>query len=187
MRSRSDVGISGEMARRSGFVKSMNVIEAGTSRRLRKYLELYPGRMFLTSRQIRDMCKKYGLEWGPAELYKGRIPHRNMMEIDSFEIRAQDEGGKYYCLHTRAWDRTYAAFDSTRESATRKHRTLIRWSVVCGPSELKESKYRLYPFYSKESKLAPLDPIVFRHVKGGHLLISMWGPEAELEEVNHNN
>ena len=50
----------------------------------------YPFNKFITSEQVEQICKKYGLVYGDVSLYKGFVPEKNLKEIESFKLKKQD-------------------------------------------------------------------------------------------------
>ena len=67
---------------------------------IEKYRQNYPFQNFVTEKQVREICIKYGLVMGPTMLFTGDIPERNREEIRRFSLRQEDQ------VHTdpeRAW------------------------------------------------------------------------------------
>lgn len=67
---------------------------------IEKYRQNYPFQNFVTEKQVREICIKYGLVMGPTMLFTGDIPERNREEIRRFSLRKEDQ------IHTdqeRAW------------------------------------------------------------------------------------
>lgn len=67
---------------------------------IEKYRQNYPFHNFVTEKQVREICIKYGLVMGPTMLFTGDIPERNREEIRRFSLRQEDQ------VHTdpeRAW------------------------------------------------------------------------------------
>jgi len=126
------------------------------------YSDKYPGMIFLVKRDVQDICKKYNLVFGPAKHYIDKVPPNNQKAIIDFE-RSRDKDDI----------RTHGAgslADDYWLIAPRKE--FDKW--------LDEDKE------TGELKAPPvaLDPIVCAGVPGGFLVVTKWGPEADIPEVN---
>lgn len=84
-----------------GFVKANQVAELEPIRQKIKltkeqvelinyYKVQYPFNKFITTEQVEQICKKYGLVYGDVSLYKGFVPEKNLKEIESFELKKKD-------------------------------------------------------------------------------------------------
>lgn len=113
----------------------------------------YPQYKFITREQVRDICKKYGLVFGPTECFIGEIPDKNKLEIAKFKLREADKG----------WDEGNYKIVATEKEF-----------------DMKDS-YRLENGW--ELKPLPKDPIVLAPVSGGYLVVSKWGKEENLPEL----
>lgn len=54
------------------------------------YKVQYPFNKFITTEQVEQICKKYGLVYGDVSLYKGFVPEKNLKEIESFKLKKVD-------------------------------------------------------------------------------------------------
>ena len=54
------------------------------------YKVQYPFNKFITTEQVEQICKKYGLVYGDVSLYKGFVPEKNLKEIESFKLKRED-------------------------------------------------------------------------------------------------
>lgn len=54
------------------------------------YKVQYPFNKFITTEQVEQICKKYGLLYGDVSLYKGFVPEKNLKEIESFKLKKED-------------------------------------------------------------------------------------------------
>lgn len=54
------------------------------------YKVQYPFNKFITTEQVEQICKKYGLLYGNVSLYKGFVPEKNLKEIESFKLKKED-------------------------------------------------------------------------------------------------
>jgi hypothetical protein len=124
------------------------------------YLEKY-GKKFITQNGVEKLIKKYGLILGEANQFIGFIPDSAIAEIEAFKL------------------------DESDIQVRNRH-------FIGGPQEYKDTTLRvvapLKDFNTGGQKivnnqLVPLDPIVLAPVVDGYLIVSKWGPEAELPEV----
>lgn len=134
-----------------------------------KYSEKYPQYKFILKEQVSEICEKYGLVCGEANLYKGTIPDKNIQEIANFKVLPEDT---YY---------EYRSFG---------HRT-----VVSGRHTYDRGNGYKKPFYicapkkdmnmngKKESGVFLVDdipdPIVLHWLVDGYLIVSKWGLEGQ--------
>jgi len=113
----------------------------------------YPIHKFITREQVKDICKKYGLVFGKTEWYIGEIPDKNKMEITKFKLREADK--------------------QTREP----------FMIVATEKEFDIERFDLKNTTGWELKPLPKDPIVLAPVLGGYLVVSKWGKEEDLPEL----
>lgn len=51
---------------------------------VRRYAIEYPSYKFITEKQVKHICHKYGLVFGDVSDYKGFVPEKNLKEIEQF-------------------------------------------------------------------------------------------------------
>ena len=122
------------------------------------YIDKYPDNLFLVERDVKHICEKYNLVMGEAKHYIEQIPPTNQKEIIAFTKLIKEE------------DRVRSDRDRYEVLAPRK-----------------EFNSRLISDKDKKWKLSlPItpDPIVLCAVNGGYLVVSKWGKEADIPEVN---
>lgn len=84
-----------------GFIKANQVSELEPIRQkieltkeqvqlINYYKVQYPFNKFITTEQVEQICKKYGLVYGDVSLYKGFVPEKNLKEIESFKLKTKD-------------------------------------------------------------------------------------------------
>lgn len=186
----------GERLKQLGFTKSKAASEAKEAIELKKksvivaekvayFQQWYPNNKFITEELVEMICNKYGLVFGEAEYYKGDVPDKNILEMESFVLRVEDyttynQGFLNLGMMHRALGGGY--FDLQRwpsEPSERKSRPPFK---ICAPSKdfdmtrLKKNGY----------KLEVDDPIVLQPVPGGYLIVSKWGLEASDESLINN-
>lgn len=93
-----------------GFVKANQVTELDPLREkinlskeqiesVNYYKVQYPFNKFITTEQVEQICKKYGLLYGDVSLYKGFVPEKNLKEIEGFKLKKEDI--PYLTVHDR--------------------------------------------------------------------------------------
>ena len=61
------------------------------ARLIQYYQYRYPLNKFITKEQVDIICKKYNLVCGELSRFKGFVPDKNLREIESFNLRGEDE------------------------------------------------------------------------------------------------
>lgn len=120
---------------------------------IKHYRENYPKNKFITIGQIRDICKKYGLVFGPTKAFIGEIPDKNKLEMAEFKVKSDDDANG-------EWKEV---------------------SIVASKDEFNLSNYEVEKGW--ELKEIPRDPIVLWPVHGGFLVVTKWGKEENLDEL----
>jgi hypothetical protein len=86
-----------------GFIQAREVKELGPliqkknlSKELVNLVEYYrlsyPNNKFITEGQVKEICFKYNLVCGDVGRYKGFVPHKNLLDIQKFELKNKDKG-----------------------------------------------------------------------------------------------
>lgn len=52
------------------------------------YFRGYPNYRFITDDKVNEICKKYGLVFGPVACYTGKVPEKNLIDIENFKQKA---------------------------------------------------------------------------------------------------
>ena len=167
----SDLNVEkGEKLKKLGFRNSKPAIDADTVNFWRNeaieakkwidyYGQHYPFNKFITVFLVGQICEKYRLVCGDADIYRGDVPAKNVLEIEAFKLRAQDTH-KYLI-----------------ENMTRVRETNF---MICAP----EKDFDMTNHIRKGNRIVVKeipDPIVLQPVDGGFLVVSKWGLEAEDE------
>lgn len=58
---------------------------------INRYKTNYPQYKFIFKEQVKEICEKYGLICGTANMYKGDIPLKNLKEMEAFKVAERDE------------------------------------------------------------------------------------------------
>lgn len=55
------------------------------------YQQNYPNNKFITERQVKAICEKYGLIFGETTMYKGFVPESKLPLIEGFKLKEKDQ------------------------------------------------------------------------------------------------
>lgn len=110
---------------------------------------------FITHKGIMAVCEKYGLVYSGPEHFIGDIPAENQRDLENFHVSPRDKSSD---------GNEGIIIVGTRDQFKSTGFTVVNNKVV---PDLKG------------------DPAVFYPVKGGYLLMTAWGPEAELPEFQN--
>jgi hypothetical protein len=173
----------------------------------RKYGGIYK---FIFESQLERVCEKYDLYVRRVNQFIGDIPEKNIKEMMKFKVYLQDLPIK---IPNEAWLNTYEinvipnSFNPAAGSqinlsnvgkieaiSASRNRVIIQIAAVkkmFSEEAFKESQARIIENEGYEpppKNKVELDPIVLCKVKGGYLVITAWGDEANDElVVNQNN
>lgn len=196
---------------RSKTVEDLREIsdEIGEKEKLAKLIEHYsvhyPTYKFITQDKLREICKKYGLVFGEAEWFVGEIPEKNMQDMVNFKVRLED---RVYQIYDDEWD-SWESANLLNESELKKKLTpeTIKsiekgedfwFSTTNGDKKVLHRSKLMRVVATREefdmdgkevegfeiTRQLPKDPIVLQDVIGGFLIITKWGPEADIKETH---
>jgi len=196
-----------KLLKKSGFAAQPEVIKSDEEHRKLKFAEgeaqlvthfakRYPSYKFISTKGIQGIAKKYNLIFGRSELFTGMVPTKNLEEIETFnDIKLYPEDCFYeeYCLiRDRGTTISYERYkkDSEEKADMRasgykdyKDRTLYRklgLEVMAPQDQFNLKNARINRHGQIEN--IPKDPIVLCPVKGGYLVVTKWGVEADYDE-----
>ena len=171
----------------------------------------YPLNKFFTEQAIEKVCVKYGLLFAKSDKYKGEIPMKNQLEIVNFKLREKDMpnvklvkaelrdigsgnmsmvSALFLGIDVFRDPSKYIKSVSVKEFSENKEKYLaegwtdssaFEYHIVAQPEFLNMVNIAV----ENEYKVVDKDPVVFRKVKGGYLLVSCWGNEASQEEFQN--
>lgn len=144
-----------------------------------KYSQAYPLNKFITRKQVDKICKKYKLLLGGVELYMGSIPVKSMQDIISFKVKDEDLEESFFGLGILTW-----TFISGRPEINKSEPkdNKIRTMSICAPKTMMNMEGQKVV----GNEIVPKDPIVLHPVKGGFLIVAVWGNESNDEIVVNN-
>jgi hypothetical protein len=175
--------------------------------RLVDYYQLhYPNNKFITEGMVKQICQKYGLICGETKYYISDVPEKNLAEIEKFELR-RDDLKKRDCFYYRRntmnhigfehcsktdKDAMYGVlkfnasmrifiFESHPESVEYAYEDKEPFFICASVKDFDTNRMRITDGYKLEMNLP--DPIVLQPVKGGYLIVTKWGLEAEDESL----
>lgn len=163
----------------------------------------YPYNKFITEEEVKSICLKYKLVCAEVRLYKGDVPDKNLLEIESFKLREEDKlqrsnhddyldsrfrqvqmnslsnfGGLGQSFGFRPTSSSLTDFNPPKEI---KFRSITPELKICAFAKDFDTSGMIV---SEGYKLINIpDPIVLQPVKGGYLIVSKWGLEAEDKDL----
>jgi hypothetical protein len=164
------------------------------------YKKEYPFLKFLREEQLDGICKKYNLVYAPVSNYIGDIPQKNLDEISRFHtVKKEDMVEQTY--YARIGDKIVKYNEEIEiinanirqnnfptpliEIYEDKRDGLFIAANKSLFKDLESLDNKGFGFFMKPEKVEFVnpDPIVFCYVKGGVLIISKWGDEANDPEL----
>lgn len=157
----------------------------------------YPQYKFITEESVKKICAKYGLVYGEVTRYLGKVPDKNLKQIESFSIRPEDDAyfetrffydydGNERTLSEIIFSETgYKDYQETENSHRRIfYNTTSKRHGKC-PLEIAApiSDFNMKGKEIKDYKVSNIpDPVVLKPVyyagKKHYLIITAWGEEA---------
>lgn len=136
------------------------------------YAQKYPLNKFITENAVDTLCKRYGLILGEVRRFKGQIPLKNQEEIVNFKVAVED--GEYMGSGFIG--------EGLRRLRYRDYNPDDPHLHIVAPQQM----FNLTNAEIKGNRIYEIkDPIVLQPVKGGWLIITAWGAEAnDLEVIN---
>jgi hypothetical protein len=198
----------GDRLKNLGFTKAKPVIESEELRKKEsqaKYLaervsyfnQWYPHNKFITEEAVKTICEKYGLVFGDIAYYKGDVPEKNILEMELFNLRNEDMDSRSYISYFESdLDRQIRimngiadgigilgslewanSLSTKRDDSIKKHYFKQPFKI-CAPEKDFDTRFLVKKGYKLEH-----DPIVLQPVKGGYLIVTKWGLEANDESL----
>lgn len=147
------------------------------------YKVRYPLCQFIDSKSLDELCKKYGLVYAPAEYFNQEIPEENLRELEGFKLDEKDSVREFW---------SYPVGGGTSTTTKRKlavqlvgvthHPSNVGFKVVATKDMFDVPLG--FEFRGSTLRAQVKDPIVLKEVAEGFLIVTAWGPEAELPELN---
>lgn len=199
----------GERLKKIGFTSAKKAVEATElvdkkqkNEELAKLIEYYqlhyPNNKFITEEKVKEICQKYGLLCGETKYYISDVPEKNINEIELFKLREEEmlktkfeyykPSDRWYIpttektnlygypsLERSMWS-SFVKFNQRPETET--HEFVKEDFKICASVKDFDTKnMRIEDGYKLNLNLP--DPIVLQPVKGGYLVVSKWGLEAD--------
>jgi hypothetical protein len=181
-----------------GFTKSSECVEFPGKEDIPVYYrKKYPFLKFITREQLEEICEKYGLIYSEVFNYTGEIPEKNLREIESAQpLDKEDEFDGDFILvekENELMDYRNSMMSNSIISSFLKMSILDKYNnkirryteklFIAANKEFFDLKNMKNVKGTHEYVCAPKDPIVFRWCRGGILIISKWGDEANDAEL----
>ena len=169
----------------------------------------YPTYKFITESSVKKICKKYGLVHGEVSLYTGKVPDKNMAQMEQFKVLDEDECfieedfylssqtgrrsiSKKYKSHKEHKDEQEKASKEYGYGLTKYyHHGLNTVSMVC-PLEIAApvKDCNMEGMEVKDYKISKIEipdpvvlkPVIFNKTKY-YLIVTAWGIEGSDEMV----
>ena len=173
--------------------------------KLIEYYQLhYPNNKFITEEKVKEICQKYGLLCGETKYYKSDVPEKNLSEIENFKLKesemtkvtygwfkyhsgnmrgyyipcySKDNSGSYGYLRSSGWGESLVLMPETESY----HFDKPDFKICASVKDFDTKNMRIEDGYKLNLNLP--DPIVLQPVKGGYLVVSKWGLEAEDKDL----
>lgn len=157
----------GDRLRRLGFAGSQQAEQSRSMKNMaevsiaaKDYSVRYPHHKFITPQLVEQICKKWGLIIGPVGSFIGRVPEKNIQDMENFVLQKRDMYSGWSLPHVFNQLRFFYNDDTPM--------------FICAPAK---------DFNQKGMKVSGVkleieDPIVLQPVKHGYLIVTKWGPEA---------
>ena len=148
------------------------------------YKVRYPLCQFLDSDSLDELCEKYGLVYAPAEYFNQEIPEENLRELEAFKLDKQDYVKPFWTFPMGATrDKiVYSKEEASGMLSVVYHQGNEGFNVVATKDMFDVPAG--FEFHGSTLRAQVKDPIVLKSVPEGFLIITAWGPEAELPEIN---
>lgn len=170
------------------------------------YQTYYPNNKFITEPEVQKICNKYGLYCANVGYYKGEVPEKNLKEIEAFSLRDEEKIKRDTSMDEYDRQIQMRLMQSQRNFGQLGQPNWVnQLNQLNQPSYNQQPKERTAYFTKPEFQIcAPIkdfdtrllnvkdgyrleqhipDPIVLQPVKGGYLIVSKWGLEANDEIV----
>jgi hypothetical protein len=152
-------------------------------------LDLFPWGIYLTNEDVEAITEKYDLFHGDSDLYIGEMPKKNMIQM-------KNRHNAIFAQFKRVIEK-YEGREMAREHIAK----YIEYSVIAPREKFSTEEDEVETEGRRlKKRVAVQDPIVLLKVKrelggrdeegelifeklNGYVVVSMWGPEADLPEV----
>lgn len=155
----------------------------------------YPNYKFILNEDLDELIKRFGLLLGESKDYIGNIPSQNRKDILNFiptSVVVQRQGSRgnswfksYYTkkdFSDRDWNHMLEGGYSYKEGSE-TYRIQKEFKIVAPASMFKlEGKQIVDGKIQDIPKPMADDPVVLFVVDDGYIIVSKWGPEAEIAE-----
>lgn len=177
-----------------------------TAELILQYKVKYPNNKFITADALDKICKEYNLILGSHHDYEGEMPIRSMKAISEFKLRPEDElyyEGKAVLIEPIKLDKTKALiswaeiskeqYDLKTDNGKIKTKNGNRlhyvsnkdYFVLMAPETMFDLKGKVVENGKIKEVIEVLDPAALKTVKGGYLIVALWGEEMAIKEMQN--
>jgi hypothetical protein len=170
------------------------------ARAIEHYILYYPMQKFITHTKVMEICATYGLVLGESSDYKADIPAKNRKEIVSFKLREEDKFMEVRHNHAFGERSEWAITKNTYEMYNRNQAGIASLGMVNTYTEHRPAKMRIVAtpdmmdlsgkqVVANQLVELPKDPVVLQPVNRegmhGYLIVSLWGEESKIEDLQN--
>jgi hypothetical protein len=187
-----------EKVKEFGFINAVPVEDYKSVTSALEYIKIGMPYRFITEEGIKRVCEKYGLLFGNTRRYLGDIPDKNLEDIQTFKklykrnLSRKNSDDLFLSMESSLLSAgsVPSIFNPFSGSRLREQMdglaTMMRMEefMIAAPAEMMKHD----PDEIKDNHILVDDPIVFKKVKGGYLIVTAWGKEAYDPEItNHHH
>lgn len=162
--------------------KQLSIVKEQSERlamAIQYYQVYFPEYKFINEESVKRICNKYGLVFGPARLFIGTVPEKNLAEIERFIKKRNDLNNKSATpggvIEFHAPDNAYGYY-SDDVTQIPKEQPKVEEMKICAPKKDFDTRTMYVP---KGDYRLEDDPIVLQPVNEGYLIVTKWGIEGE--------
>lgn len=157
----------------------------------------YPLYKFITEDSVKKICAKYNLVYGGVSNYIGKVPDKNLVELENFKIDKYDElwivtrrGAHYMDMDSHGitsykYVEKYKN-DQNRDPSIRRSKAPLE---IAAPLKDFDTKNMVVSNFKLDRKIEIPDPVVLCPViynyNKYYLIVTAWGEEASDELVRN--
>ena len=147
----------------------------------RLYAEKYPDYKFIDDSELNRIRRKYGLVQGQPEQYKGQIPKDNAKALIDCRIDYTD----IWAEEVKRDEMKRSFFGKVLNLVIPEEKMIRPTYQIIATLDLMTLRRNEYvdEMGMIQYRIPDPDPIVVTPVKGGWLIISKWGAEEDIKEV----
>jgi len=153
------------------------------------FQQSYPQFKVIHESQVEEICKKYNLVLGGADLYRGDIPEKNIKEIENFQKGSIKEQDLKYIDIGATWggspESTYSTYLSCKDCHFSGSYIISHTDYsICAPLKDMDTKGQKLNGYKLEREIP--DPVVLFPLRDKfYAIVSKWGLEGQDQSLTN--